>query len=614
MLKPYDIVVKTTAEFSAAAVKLSKQGHGTLWIDGEIEVPTGITTLAGAISIRGIGDNATLFRSSKSGSIIVGQYWSPISYGKHQGVPLDSDLSVNESEFTAPINANDGDWVLFLSDQWLENAPWHSVRDPYFPGEMHQIRRKIGDNKYKLNDMTIDPFVTKTDGSKILKPVVSVIPILKTPGLNASNIIIDNLHFKSKDITNNNIFLFGCLDGIDIKNCTWENVSGEGAPTWMTFRFCSNVKIHDNNVYGAANIDASAYFIVLTVVNGVQINNNFGQETRHFVTTGGIGVSHPNYSSLRYGTPIKVLVDSNVILSSQNTRGSALPPLDTHAEGYGIVFSNNLIVCAGKGGSGRACNIRSRGATFTNNTIIGDGLVNGVRAYASDVVITNNIFRKCHNAISLYPFPGLQGTTTPWDNATITHNTILDSSSSSSGPVVSLMCGKNHVFSHNTINRSNGWAFYATNAEGLTFTHNTIVDIGMKHTRGMVVFGQDNKDICKDCLISNNVFSKHLLGNSRPFLSTIEFLGHCEDIRIIDNTFDKCKVDSLISFNVGANIKLYKNNMSQDLNATAINLGSMKSSEVKVLGNYLDGYLKNTFAKGGDSTSFISNSLAKNYV
>ena len=95
----------------------------------------------------------------------------------------------------------------------------------------------------------------------------------------------------------------------------------------------------------------------------------------------------------RWGTPLGVRYSGKVDCSSKIAPGESVRTrvaVDTHAEGWGIVFKDLDIYVGGD-----ACNVaaqtRSRNTVFDNVRVYGSGVSKGLRAYAENAIVRN-----CH--------------------------------------------------------------------------------------------------------------------------------------------------------------------------------------------------------------------------
>lgn len=484
--------------------------------------------------------------------------------------------------------------------------------------------RDVNGNNFRLaTSVSGAPVTTSSAGAGthtlIFKPRVVKIPMITKPGYKTSNIVIDNLTFKGLndvDINATNLFSFSNLDGIEVRNCVWTQTHDTSlpGPSWMGFDYCANAHVHDNIVQTVAGIDGSAYFVVAAIVNGLKVSNNIAQETRHFFTTGGDTFTITGDGTLnhRIGTPLRVMVDSNLLFSAQNSSDEALNPLDTHAEGWGIVFANNVVISTGRG-SGLALASRARRSMIINNVFWSDGFAGGIQIRNHGCIITNNMFYRCLASISVFAHVGIDGAETEPHNVTISNNSFIrPEASSSSGPIW-ITGGSNHVISHNTFRDSDGWIIRCQRGHNHKIIGNTVMNIGTAvGSQGAFVFDNVNH-APSNLFIADNTFYGFRFP-STPFFSVIYILGGGNNHRIMGNKFVDCDAQWLISITGGTGHRISMNDLSLGHNLYSINTGSLTSSNVTIIGNAMDGYSSNLGLSGTNAASIASAYSAKNWT
>jgi hypothetical protein len=157
----------------------------------------------------------------------------------------------------------------------------------------------------------------------------------------------------------------------------------------------------------------------------------------------------------RWGTPLGVRFSGKVDCSSKIAPGKPVRvrlAVDTHAEGWGIVFKDLDIYVGGD-----TCNIggqtRSRNTVFDTVRVYGSGVSKGLRSYAA-----NTIFRNCHvegGWIGLAINPAAS-------RIMEAHNVRIDGCTFTSirGPGVYVSGGEGHTVARCTFDRCGQFATY----------------------------------------------------------------------------------------------------------------------------------------------------------
>jgi hypothetical protein len=393
------------------------------------------------------------------------------------------------------------------------------------------------------------------------------------------------------------------LDGVEVTNCRFGLNAGFDPAGQITIERCANVSIH-HNVWessvgwkddGTPEGDAFAYAIVIVgACNGVHVHHNNAGRCSHFVTTGGRERTSGGVTR-RYGDPVRILVENNILFDRQAVGGGGSWPLDAHVEGYAPVFRNNLIFCRSKqwlpasSQGGRAFSTRARRTQFLDNVVIGDGgsATGGVLAialHAPECVAKGNVLIDVMVAVRTLPYDGQAGEDLGWDNCTAEDNTILYSRpTTATGKPLQANGGSNHIFCNNKITGAAGGAFSSEAGDGIRYVGNQHYDCG-DGTGAVVSFDT----------------------------------GSGDDNQVMDNDFSRCDVESLIKFTAGTGHRVSKNEGHKDLNTYFLDVGTtIAAANIKVIANTADGYgsgilgLKPT---GSNATAVEAAYAAKNWT
>lgn len=264
------------------------------------------------------------------------------------------------------------------------------------------------------------------------------------------------------DTIDGNVSLLNPLDGIVVEgiNAICEGVQVNYA-TAMRFDGVTNLKIQDvrftrngpgaiwlNNAYNCVIRDCridgtmatdNVYGIVVGTVNNVFISDCLITGCRHaFTTTAGVtkGVA-------RWGTPQNVILNNCIInvpskLELKQTRVG----LDTHAEGYGILF-RNCEINLGSSTTNYGAFIRSRNVRFIGCTFNGNGATKGIELYGPNGSVENCTFNNMW-----------YGVATKKIYSTYSHNASVFNCTFNnlSGPAVYFETGANHKIHNLALN------------------------------------------------------------------------------------------------------------------------------------------------------------------
>lgn len=371
-----DAVVKGTGDASldnshltAAVARLNAQGGGTLWIDGEVIV-NGNHAFTAPVSLRGLHPDSAL-------NVIQGRFsWA--SWLSTTGSPgTISNTAAFQSYIENPsITVNKGDWVAVWSNDEIEGiAPHYYTNFPATakncPEELHQVK-DIHEGKYVFDDSVVDALT--------ISPSVNVLP---NP---LFNVVVSDLtiRYTPSTLVTQFLFFYQCINLL-VENITWEY----GSSGYIVLTYCAGTKIRGCRYWGSYNnYNGWGYAIVANVVNGVVVSECDFQGVRHCFTT----ASSRDTSPIRWGTPRNCLVTNNRFCGSYNIGDSqSIIIMDTHAEGWGTVFSDNYIEAPSIGGAfvigGSA---RARRTIFKHNTVTLTGDCRAFDIYADDCQVIGN--------------------------------------------------------------------------------------------------------------------------------------------------------------------------------------------------------------------------------
>lgn len=257
---------------------------------------------------------------------------------------------------------------------------------------------------------------------------------------------------------------------------------------------------------------AGSYYI-----KTVESANSFTMST----TVGGAAVDVDNVTSpqaqiavVRWGTPLNVLVSNNVATTPVKVEipvvgvSTGATPFNTHPEGYGITFQNNVVTLAvpNNGAISAAFDIRCRAGKVLNNTVLGNfgdpensfnaQVHQGVHIVGDDVTVSGNTFENLGNPIYIRTF----------------HD---DAANPAAG---SFVRGRRVVVQSNVFRRTNYVVVWIADTvagsslgSNLIFQGNTVRDCGLINGSGCALFIVP--DGCVGTRWVNNYIHKPLGGN-----------------------------------------------------------------------------------------------------
>lgn len=355
-----------------------------IYIDSTPTNPFYITSthyILKSVSIVGHPDkhgNATI-EMTLTGTIRYGSYWVPETHGTSYTVtPFNSGYNYFTS---ASLSAQVGDWVHVYADDVITGVDWHSFSYEPRSGETMQIKEVDG-NVFYTGAGFADEYANNAKATLI--PMIRNITIADLIITGGSNI--------SSSANKVGLHFYTCAD-LRMEDVTF-HPNGCGM---VQLNECANVKITGCTFGNQADTSTGSedtlatYWLVIAGGHNIRIGENHFASSRHPVTTGNSG----GVGGVRRGTVRGLVVDSNTF---EHDSGTTV--LDTHAEGYGTVFSNNVVEI----GTRRVqwgFNCRARNTIVHNNIIRSTGrktgssligVCKGGLISADDCVISENVF------------------------------------------------------------------------------------------------------------------------------------------------------------------------------------------------------------------------------
>lgn len=563
--------VTDDGEWDAALTKFTNQGYaGTLWLNGRVRLNASKSWGTMVPSIRALTRGSGIEVMSTA-AMITNTAWQII--GTDAGSAI-SAVSANDSRITsASLALNQGDWVILQSADDIPNLVPHFTSGSTRAGEMHQIGADLGSNVYELFDYVRDPLTTT--------PKVHLVPIRKQPGLNRSNAVFaDFAVYQATGIQVTALFNLFNLDGVTFENINWELNSGSASPGYMNFRNCANVRVIGCDVDGQYGQNTApygyGYWCLPGIVNGLTVEDCSVRQTHHaFTTTSG-------YDSglVRWGTPLGCRV-INSRFYAENLELASLPVLETHPEGYGVVFDGNDIYLP-HNTTNYGINFRSRYGVAQNNRVFGSGLGIGLRSQCIGSKFINNIVQNCWYGIRVSGYKS----GVPIDNVKIHGNHIQSTYSNAAG-----------------IETSGG--------VGYRITNNAFVDM----YRGILVTGAVSNP-ASDWTVAHNTFANITSTGHGAIDFEDTGGGSAADVAVLSNAFHGCAAELLVCEGSGNNIsfignsqencsasKYYvrieggtghevrNNDLGKRSNTGSVDVGTtINTTDIKIRGNTTDGY------------------------
>jgi len=329
------VAATDTAAFQAAATVLNGWGGGTLWLEGHAKL-NGQVDFTTPVSLRGLGSGAVIESVDQNQPLAWNRTWYYTSLTQYDtGGNSNFDESFTPSAGT-PVK---GDWVMMWASNAISGAKPHAVGGNQYPLEIHQIYHNISGVCY------VESFIKDAMSTS---PKYGILSLSK-------GIVIDNIEFMLSDSFVPNSYaefleIRACQDVV-IENCIFHR-RGVGA---VNIRAVVNVRFWGNHVYGheppaLPATGGGQYGVNIQSANGVLIADNRFIGFRHAVTTDSeISSGTP---ANRWGCPLNIRVRNNVfdsppLANSGGLENSGGAIMDTHAEGWGIIFENNIVNVGG---------------------------------------------------------------------------------------------------------------------------------------------------------------------------------------------------------------------------------------------------------------------------
>lgn len=384
----YNVVVKGTGDTSvdnsnldAAVTQLNSWGKGTLWIDGTVYVTT-TKDFTAPIHMRGVDGDARIIVANTTASFSAFTWnnsFNPFSLTAYT-ISTSKERSEYISTSGTGYTPTTGEWVVVWSANTLTDVDPHSSGGAEKPMEIHQVQEV---DTSALRAYFADP----------------IIDILSSSGRLAildlqDEVVVQDLVFEHNGSQNDfqTALLFKKINGVQVKNIRMDR-NGAGA-IWSTF--CANTDI-SNIFYEGTEANDNVYGVVAGVVNQFRFRDSIVYGTRHgFTTTAGV-----SSGTTRYGTPLNCVIDNVTMhaaskIDASNTKTTRVG-LDTHAEGWGIVFQNCNVHMQGDT-SNIGIQTRSRNTVFKNCKVMGSYSTDtsngskGLRIYAKGATVKDCVF------------------------------------------------------------------------------------------------------------------------------------------------------------------------------------------------------------------------------
>lgn len=549
---------------------------GTLWIDGSVKINSthDFTT---PVSIRGLSSDASIEVTDSAGKFTWGSAWSAYSDGSATAITATADYA---NSFVSAAQAfNPGDLVVLFSDDAISDVLPHNAGGEQRPMEIHQVAVDAGSDEYEIFDFVRDAL---TSTPKVVKA-----DVLTQPGAeNRSNVYIGDFSLRMNSAITT-AFIFDCrlLNGLKVRNVTFEQSAGAGGPGYFRFHFCTDVDVGFCTCDGLENFD-ERYLFLVGVVNGFRLHNCKLKKASHIFTT---TASHTS-GLHRWGTPRNVVVENNLI-SVDGYDATGLWALDTHSEGWAVCFQNNLIVVSGLRPSNTAITSRARAAIIRNNVIDGSGLHRGIMVRCFDAEVAGNLIRN-----TWIPIKVADSDEITYDNAMIVGNRIIGGSSLALA-AIELEGGDHHHVIHNVIADRGGSAIWSQDGSALVITHNDIHSItdGGGTTAAIAITGTGG-DSASDSIISHNTLHD-------VALKGISVLGAGSGNVITHNSFFDV-TGTLITLDTNS-ARIACNDLSKGPNTYSIDCGSADENEVIITANAMDGYGSGSMGLTGSNAVII---------
>ena len=451
------------ALLSRAVSELNAAGRGTLLIDGTVIVKR-THAFTAAVSLQGAAPDATI-ESRISNSARVFSWSSGFSVYKQARFPIRTTRERAAFFESSEEDLREGEWVALWSENQLTGViPHYGHGSGQHPLELHCVHHWDAANRRAyVEGFVVDRLDPEANASGCRVPMLRNIVVRDLTFVHRApkqgnystalyfnaceNVLLDHVTFDRAgpgaiwfnfcaDSTVRAVtvegtvavdgvygFVAGAVNGLDIQayvkgtrhaftttssmsyNLSWpvESVDAEADALRVpghSVRDGQAVGLEGKLPEGLA--PWRVYWVVNAQPNVIQLADEPGGEP---VDLGQAKGALRLLRRGRWGTPLGVRYSGKVDCSSKIEPGRPVRTrlaVDTHAEGWGIVFKDLDIYVGGD-----TCNIgaqtRSRNTVFDNVRVFGSGVSKGLRAFGA-----NAIFRNCHveggwTGLGIYP-------------------------------------------------------------------------------------------------------------------------------------------------------------------------------------------------------------------
>lgn len=506
-------------------------------------------------------------------------------------------------------------------------------------------------SRYKLGGFVVDAMVTS--------PQIRVVPLLSQPDSEYnSNVIVSDLNVRqSPGISNDRLFNMRCLNGVKVERVHWEvgaadNSTDNGAGQ-LLFAYSANIVVDGIQIDALEDYDQSTgtiYGVEFSVVNNAVVSNSTFRKIRHAVdTTSG---TYNAGTGRRWGTPLNVLVTNNIFHCEGHT-GSSLFATSTHSEGWGVTFANNVYF-VGEDNLGGALTARARRTIFRNNVVHGGGLCRGVFLGAAGCEATGNVFYNTWRGVTidgtygnfdkcivdgnqfidgtgslgnvhidggvdhritnnLFQNCSQGGVYSERDNITISGNQFIDCTSTTY-PAIELASSYNAQITNNHFEGCEGGAVKVSTGDRVHITNNHFFQCPNASSAATINFAGTGTASSGESVVMHNVFNDcnstciNYAGGA-----TVAMTVYGDDQRIVGNTFEDCSGTDIIQFaddGTTTGHRVARNDLWNGLNTNSIDVGSLDSAAIKIVGNVCDGYGAGSLGLVGTNATTINTNQA----
>jgi len=439
------------ALLARAVSELNAADGGTLLIDGTVIV-TRRQAFTAPVSLQGLGPDATIeSRITNAACVFV---WNPgFSIYGQSGFPI-CTTQARAAFFESPKeDFREGDWVVLWSENQLTGViPHYGHGSGQHPMELHCVNHwDAAKRRAYVEGFVVDRLDAEANACGCRVPMLRNIvvrdltfvhraPVLKDYSTSlhftaCQNVLLDHLTLDragpgaitfqfcadstvrsvtlegTASLDGNYGFVAGAVNGLDIQayvkgtrhaftttsskayNVSWPVESLDAAAD--TLRIPGH-SVRDGQAVGLEGLlpggltPQRVYWVVGAAPDVVQLAAEPGGPP---VDLGPADGSLRLLRRGRWGTPLGVRYSGKVDCSAKVSPDGPIRTrvaVDTHAEGWGVVFKDLDIYVGGD-----VCNVaaqtRSRNTVFDSVRVFGSGVSKGLRAYAQ-----NAVFRNCH--------------------------------------------------------------------------------------------------------------------------------------------------------------------------------------------------------------------------